>query len=152
MPFNVRRADSLDIPALFLAEGGETEGLRAYLERHLQWQEEGSCAFLIAVADDGRVMGRLFVLFDDSMPPDYQTVLPALADLFVYPPFRRQGVATALLTAGEREAFARSDRVFLTVEAGEDLSFARRLYEKLGFAADRSRGSDPICMIKTRNA
>lgn len=150
-PYWIRRANAGDLPALFLAEGGETEGLREYLRRHLNWQAEGTCAFLIALADDGRAAGRLFVLFDDSMPPDYQTVLPSLADLLVYPPFRRQGVAGALLAAGEWEAFARSERIFLTVEAGETLAFARRLYEKHGFAAVKSRGEDPVCMIKTRN-
>ncbi len=149
--FYIQRLEEEGLPFLYREEGGETEGLRDFFVRHLKWQEEGSCVILIAWAPGGRAMGRLIVLLDDSMPPDYQTVMPSLTDLLVYPPFRRQGVANALLASGEEKAARVSERCFLTVEAGEDFAHARHLYEKRGFVADPSRGSDPICMIKTLN-
>lgn len=147
--FCIRRLRKEELPFLYREEGGETEGLRDFFLRHLKWQEGGSCVILVAWAPDGRAMGRLFVLFDDSMPPDYRMVMPSLADLLVYEPFRRKGVGSALLAAGEAEALKRSNCVFLTAEPGESLAHARRLYEKRGFVPDPSRGSDPICMIKT---
>jgi len=147
--FYIHRLREEDLPFLYREEGGETDGLRDFFLRHLKWQEEGSCVILVAWAPGGRAVGRLIVLLDDSMPPDYQTVMPSLTDLLVYPPFRRQGVANGLLACGEDEAARMSDNCFLTVEAGEGFAPARRLYEKRGFVADPSRGRDPICMIKT---
>ena len=75
--------------------------------------------------------------------------LPEIQDVYVLPARRREGIATALTEAAEREARARGhDRISLSVsEAGNPA--ARRLYERLDYVdagVDRVRVQGTITL------
>lgn len=62
--------------------------------------------------------------------------------LHVVQAWRRRGVATALMSAAEREARARGFAT-LTIEVEDDNAPALALYRKLGFV-EAGRGKDPV--------
>ena len=87
--------------------------------------------FLVA-EQDGEVCGYLGV--QEICGEGY------IANVAVFPPYRRQGVATALLTAAVESARTRGC-AFLTLEVRESNAAAVRLYESLGFRCVGTRKS-----------
>lgn len=137
-----------DIPALCIADGGETPENRECFERYLVWQEQAKdCVFLLAFLD-GRLVGHLFVFYHDCPGGAEGIDLPRLADLRVFEPYRRQGVGRALLRAGEQVACRISDHAFLTVEPEHPM---RQVYERRGYSADGKEDEDLVMVKRLKN-
>ena len=84
---------------------------------------------------DGRVVGHLFLTFEQS-PPFVRNEMRAyayIAELFVRAEARRMGVARALLEEAERIARARGvSRIMVSAIAGNES--AETTYDRAGFA------------------
>ena len=133
-----------DIPALCFADGGETPENRECFERYFYWQQQmKDCVFLLAFSD-GQLAGHLFVFYHDCPGGAEGVDMPRLADLRVFEPFRRQGVGSALLKAGERVAITMSDYVFLTVDPDDPM---RQAYERRGYYPDGEE-NEALVMVK----
>lgn len=81
---------------------------------------------LVAVDDDGTLLGSVSLLADDL--PEYPQYCPWLASLLVLPPWRRRRVATALIAACERLATEQMFQELHLFTAGQ-----QGLYERLGW-------------------
>lgn len=140
----IRPMTKADIPALCQADGGETPENRECFEWYLAWQEQAKdCVFLLAFLD-GLLAGHLFVFYHDDPSLGQGMDMPQLADLYVFEMFRGKGIASTLLTEGERYAGTVSDRVFLTVRPHLTI---RQAYERRGYRYFGEYGDD-ICLIK----
>lgn len=140
----IRPMEQGDIAALCLADGGETPENRECFERYFSWQQEmGDCVYLLAFLD-GQLAGHLFVFFHDCPGGAEGVDMPRLADLVVYEPFRKQGIASALLKAGEQMASTVNDRAFLTVDPDDPM---RQAYERRGYCPDGKENED-LVMVK----
>lgn len=133
-----------DIPALCRAEGGETTENRECFERYLYWQQQlNDCVFLLAFFD-GQLAGHLFVFYHDCPGGAESVDMPRLADLRVFEPFRRQGVGSALLKAGEQVASTINDHAFLTVDRDDPMHQA---YERRGYYPN-GKENEALVMVK----
>ncbi len=140
----IRPMTEADITALCLADGGETPENRECFERYLTWQEQAKdCVFLLAFLD-GQLAGHLFVFYHDCPGGIEGVDMPRLADLRVFEPFRRQGVGSALLEAGEKVACSICDRAFLTVDREGPM---RQAYERRGYSPD-GQENEALVMVK----
>lgn len=97
---------------------------------------DDAASFIVAVGEDGTVLGYagLHVVLDEGY----------IDNVAVAPPYRRMGVADALLSAFVR--FGTANLAFLTLEVRPSNAAAIALYEKHGFAqAGRRKGyyTDP---------
>jgi ribosomal protein S18 acetylase RimI-like enzyme len=136
----VRFAESADIPQLFSLKWqlAIAERMTATMcATEADWYREGfggGGRFAALVAEiDGRVVGML--TFQERYDAQYQSTL-YIEDLFVEPPCRKLGVASALLADLAAHARAREiPRIELNVR--EDNRAARRLYRELGFERRR---------------
>ena len=100
------------------------------LDTHL----ETDSTYLIAWKDDEPV-GHAHVAWSATT-----LGLPEIQDVFVLPPHRRHGVATALTEAAEAEARARGTETMSLSVSLDGNPPARRLYESLGY---RDAGIQP---------
>lgn len=143
----IRPMEQADIALLCAADGGETPENRECFERYYIWQQEKKdCVILLAFLKQ-QLAGHLFVFYHDDPSLGQGPDMPGLADLHVYEPFRGIGVASALLTAGERLAGTVSDRVFLTVQP--DLPI-KQAYERRGYQYFGEYGDD-LALVKHLN-
>lgn len=97
---------------------------------------DDAASFIVAVGEQGAVLGYagLHVVLDEGY----------IDNVAVAPPYRRMGVADALLSAFVR--FGEAHLAFLTLEVRPSNAAAIALYEKRGFAqAGRRKGyyTDP---------
>lgn len=84
-------------------------------------------------------------MFFHDAPAEAQAAdMARLADLRVFAPFRGQGIASALLQAGEAQAKTVANSVFLTVQS--DLSM-RLAYERRGYIFSGLEGEE-LVLIK----
>jgi ribosomal protein S18 acetylase RimI-like enzyme len=134
---NVRRASAADLEQLvpmfeeyraFYRCAPDEPAAREFLAKRLV---RGDSVILIAV-DEAPGAGAGFV----QMYPTFSSLRMARAlilnDLYVRAPYRRRGVARALMDAAR--AFAEeSGAVALSLETSKDNVNARRLYESLGY-------------------
>ena len=108
-------------------------------------------AVLFGAKIDGRYVGRVTLRHDwtDDSPNSGASVaiedifprLPQVNALEVNENYRKQGVASALMTAIEKEAIKQGfDKVGLGVEISNDP--AKKLYEKLGYKYTKISGQD----------
>jgi GNAT superfamily N-acetyltransferase len=75
--------------------------------------------------------------------PSFRTASPAAAEvsrLFVVPAARRQGIASALLSTTMQ--WAADNELDLVLEVAHELSAARTLYERAGFALIATKAAD----------
>lgn len=142
----IRSMEMSDIPLLCRAEDSETpDGLECF-ERYFSWQQNGECTFLLAFLNE-QLAGHLFVFYHDCPACAEQADMSRLADLAVYQPFRRKGIASALLEEGERLAKAVSTYAFLTVDPNDPQPFLQAIYTRRGYQICGSEGDD-LVMIK----
>ena len=129
----VRRLEERDLDTLnrdLPAWNGDEYARRLLAQTRLQMVQ--------AIAWDGETpVGRGMVLFPEHEEYSESAARERCAevrDVWVGEPFRRRGVATALMRALEDEARAAMfDRIGLSVSAGADGEAARALYEALGY-------------------
>ena len=67
----IRQMTREDIPAICQADNDETESFVVYLNRQLDFQDNGECAALLALCD-GKAAGYVF-LFYECRPPGLWT-------------------------------------------------------------------------------
>ncbi|MBR2666821.1 MAG: ribosomal protein S18-alanine N-acetyltransferase [Oscillospiraceae bacterium] len=117
-PLTAERLDDLlELEKLCFAHPWSREMFRGELENE--------CAvYLLAVTEDDRIIGYagLQVVLDEGY----------ITNVAVHPDFRRQGVATALLSAFRRFGDIQGLR-FLTLEVRESNAAAVALYGSLGY-------------------
>jgi ribosomal protein S18 acetylase RimI-like enzyme len=137
MAFVVRQAEAADRPKLpLIYEADGYDRAAAGMRKRAGWEVRGFRAgrrLLFFAEADGEPVGTVGLVFrgKDAGYADGRTSAN-IHRLHVVIAHRRQGVATALMTAAEEEARHRGFRS-LTVEVEDDNAPARALYEKLGF-------------------
>ncbi|PZQ18790.1 MAG: N-acetyltransferase [Rhodanobacter denitrificans] len=105
------------------------EAKRAFLDQqfaaqHLHYLRHYGDALFLAIEQDGRPVGRLYLLRGED---EHRIV-----DIGLFDHARNTGIGGALIGAIQADAAARGCDVALHVLAGNHA--ARRLYERLGFA------------------
>src|SRR5690606_15907739 len=104
--------------------------------------ERGSRVTVVALVD-GAVAGYTNLLWRSGYKPFREEAIPEINDLNVLEPYRRRGIATALIRACEDHARGAGKGVMgIGVGVPADYDAARRLYPKLGYAYD-GRGVTP---------
>ena len=111
-------------------------GERHWFTDRLARQQRGGGVVLVAWLD-GRPVGEVFLECEPATEPEVRRQLPGvprLDHLEVPGPFQGRGIGTALI--GAAEATARQlGYVRIALGVGLDNPKARRLYERLGYAA-----------------
>lgn len=107
----------------------------SYFESCLAQQESGDRAVLVAEVDDV-FAGYATVLWESSYQPFADAGTPEISDLNVLPPFRRRGIATALMDEAERIVAERSAVVGLGVGLYADYGPAQQMYGQRGYVPD----------------
>jgi ribosomal protein S18 acetylase RimI-like enzyme len=125
----IRRASDGDLSALVAVLGQ-----RHFFADCLARQRGGHGVLLVAWFD-GRPVGDVLLSWEPADEPEVRRRLPGvpqLGHLEVLGPFRRRGIGTALIRAGEDTA-RRLGHERLVLGVGVDNAAARRLYERLGY-------------------
>lgn len=99
---------------------------------------------------DGEIAGYGNLLWQSDYLPFVSAGIPEIADLNTLEPFRRRGLASAIIAECERIA-AEAGRpiIGIGVEQTEDYANAQRLYPKLGYLDDE-RGIHTTIWSDTR--
>jgi GNAT superfamily N-acetyltransferase len=125
----IRPGSAADLAALVASLGG-----RHFFSERLARQRRGGGVLLLAWLD-GRPVGDVFLACGPAEEPEVGRHLPGvprLIHLEVLGPFRRRGIGTALIRAGEDTA-RRLGHERIALGVGLDNRGARRLYERLGY-------------------
>lgn len=125
MTLHIRHGEASDIPALDQLERACFAGDRISRRQFHYLVKKGNAAVLVA-EDDGRLVGDVVLLFSRG------TSVARLYSIAVADDMRGRGVGRALVTAAEKEAWARP-RAYLRLEVRKDNAAAIRLYESLGY-------------------
>jgi GNAT superfamily N-acetyltransferase len=137
----IRRMIEGDIERLAMAFASWNKP-RAQYERYWAENGQGSRVTFVALVD-GAVAGYTNVLWCSAYEPFRREGIPEINDLNVLGPYRRRGIATALITACEDLAREAGKPVMgIGVGVPADYDAARRLYPKLGYTYD-GRGITP---------
>ncbi|MBO4697193.1 MAG: GNAT family N-acetyltransferase [Lachnospiraceae bacterium] len=131
----VRKMTYEDIPLICKAEHDESDSNAMYLKNHMVNQENKKCAAFIALYDD-RIAGHVFLYYECRWGGLKNRGLPSAVDLAVYEPYRRKGIATALMDAAEDEARNFRSKIYLDVCMNSDYGPAQRFYVKRGYVPD----------------
>ena len=124
-----------DIPRICKAENDESESNVVYLNNQLENQENKECVAFIALCDN-QIAGHVFLYCDCKWGGLGNRGLPGVADLVVYEPYRRKGIATALMDAAEREARKVHSKIYLEVCLNSEYGPAQCFYIKRGYVPD----------------
>ncbi len=111
--------------------------------RYLTEQRAGRRTALVADSAPGTgggtdrtVTGYLTVVWQPRYPPFRAAGIPEIRDLNVFGPFRRRGIASALLDEAEKLAAERTDTVGIGFGLTADYGTAQRLYVRRGYVPD----------------
>jgi GNAT superfamily N-acetyltransferase len=128
-------AGDVDGLAAAFADIGWASKPRALFEGYLQEQAGGGRVVLVAVLA-GKTAGYVTVNWRPRYLPLVSASIPELQDLNVLPPFRRQGVATALVDAAEQIVSRRAHAVGIGVGLHPGYNAAQRMYVARGYVPD----------------
>lgn len=124
------------MPQAYLDSLSEREDAARHRERLAARAGSGAPGDLVAVGDDGRVLG--WAAFGPYRAAERRTADAELYALYVRPELIGTGVGRELTAATRTEALGRgAPRLFVWVVEGN--ARARRFYERAGFAADGGR-------------
>lgn len=127
----------------FLAEW--VSGSRAAAELHVADHANGHGTTLIARVDQV-IAGLVTVRWTSNDPALANRDIPLVHQLMVSPPYRRRGIATALMDAAEALVAGRGrPAVGITVGLFDEYGPAQRLYVRRGYVPD-GRGA---CQART---
>ena len=124
-----------DISLICKAENDESESNVAYLKNQLENQKNEECVAFIALYDN-QIAGHAFLYYDCKWGGLGTCGLPGVADLVVYEPYRRKGIATALMDEAEREARKVHSKIYLEVCLNSEYGPAQCFYIKRGYVPD----------------
>jgi len=105
-----------------------------YLSR-LNDANQKYCISLVAIYDH-QVAGYINLYVDKKNGPYKETTIPEIIDLGVFKPYRKLGIATALIDVVEKLARTYSKQIYLAVGLHEGYGSAQRLYVKKGYIPD----------------
>lgn len=127
-PLRIRPARLEDLGDLVEIETASFAQDRISRRSFRRFLESAGASCLVAETGEGRIAGYALLLFRSG------TALARLYSFVVRAQLRGRGIATALLAAAERDAYAR-DCIVLRLEVREDNAPARRLYMSAGYRA-----------------
>ena len=110
----IRQMTREDIPAICQADNDETESFVDYLNRQLDFQDNGECAALLALCD-GKAAGYVFLFYECRWGALKNQGLPGICDLVVFEPYRRKRIATGLMDSAEALARRVNTKIYLDV-------------------------------------
>ncbi len=131
----IRKMTYGDIPLICKADKDESESFITYLKNNLDNQENKKCSALLALYDD-QIAGYVFLYYECKWGGLKDQGLPGVADLIVFEPYRRKGIATALMDIAEKEARSIHSKIYLEVCLNSDYGPAQRFYVKRGYVPD----------------
>ena len=85
---------------------------------------------------EGILAGCCHLIFTSDYPNFKQDNIPEINDLYVFPEFRRKGIASVLLDELEHLASKKSKQVGLAVGLYKDYGNAQKMYNKRGYMMD----------------
>lgn len=119
--------------AAFVAMGWPDR--KATLERYLSEQTAGSRPMFVAFLE-GTFAGYVTLAWQSSYAHFAAAGIPEIKDLNVVEPFRRRGIAGALVEAAEELIATRSDIAGIGVGMYPDYGPAQRMYVLRGYVPD----------------
>ena len=131
----IRQMTYDDIPLICKADRDESEANITYLRNNLDNQEDHKCAALLALYD-GQVAGYVFLYYACKWGGLKNQGVPGVVDLIVFEPYRRKGVATALMDVAEEKARTIHSKIYLDVCLNSDYGPAQRFYVRRGYVPD----------------
>ena len=129
----LRPDDPPAIAAAFAAIGWDKP--QAQYVRYLDEQTADDRPVLVARMD-GAFAGYLTVVWRPGYAPFREAGIPEIQDFNVLPPYRRQGIGTALMDAAEALIATRSKTAGIGVGLYPDYGPAQRLYVLRGYLPD----------------
>ena len=136
MTFNIQRMCTSDVAALIAAFEVAWNKPPGQYQRYWAENESGTRITLIAwVGDELAGYGNL--LWRSDYAPFSEAGIPEINDLNTLEPFRKHGIASAIIHACERIA-AEHAKPIMGIGVGKtpDYANAQRLYPKLGYEYD----------------
>lgn len=105
---------------------------KGYFEQCLTYDKT-----IYIVKKDGEVAGYALISWSPRYSLYKKLGIPEIQGIFIFPKFRRQGLATALIDQCERIINNKNcDYVGISVALHKDAGPAQRLYAKLGYMPD----------------
>lgn len=108
---------------------------RGTFETYLRDQEKGTRLCWVCYQESD-VAGYITLNLSSKYAPFAEKNTPEIQDLNVLPPYRNQGLGTALLDIAEKKAAETSELVGIGVGLYKDYGAAQRLYSQRGYLPD----------------
>jgi GNAT superfamily N-acetyltransferase len=108
--------------------------VRAFEEK-LAAHRRGERVVLVGTLN-GEVAAHGTLVWWPAYPPFRAAHIAEIQDLNVAPPFRRRGLATAIIVEAERRASERTDRIGIGFGLHAGYGAAQQLYVRLGYVPD----------------
>ncbi|MBO4325609.1 MAG: GNAT family N-acetyltransferase [Lachnospiraceae bacterium] len=131
----IRKMSYDDIPFICKADNDESDTFVTYLRNQLENQENGKCSAFLALCDN-QTAGYVFLYYACKWGGLKNQGIPGVVDLIVFEPYRRKGVATALMDCAEEEARKIHSQIYLDVCLNSEYGPAQRFYIKRGYVPD----------------
>jgi len=106
-----------------------------YFQRVYEQQLRDEVVLLIAL-HDGDYIGHCKIIWHSDYPYFAEHHIPEIQDLAILPDFRRQGIATRLITQAEAHIKQHTSHAGIGFGLYADYGNAQRLYVKLGYIPD----------------
>lgn len=131
----IRKMTYDDIPLICKADNDESESNIEYLKNNLENQENKKCSALLALFNN-QVAGYVFLYYQCKWGGLKNQGLPSVVDLIVFEPYRRKGIATALMDYAEKEARNINSKIYLDVCLNSEYGPAQCFYIRRGYVPD----------------
>ena len=131
----IRKMTYDDIPGICKADHDESDAFVTYLKNQLENQENGKCSALLALYET-QIAGYVFLYYACKWGGLKNQGIPGVVDLIVFEPYRRKGVATALMDSAEEEARKLHSKVYLDVCLNSEYGPAQKFYVMRGYVPD----------------
>ena len=136
MTFSIQPMRASDVAALIFAFEIAWNKPPGQYERYWDENESGTRITLIAWVGDA-LAGYGNLLWRSDYAPFNEADIPEINDLNTLEPFRKRGIASAIIHACERIAAAQGKPIMgIGVGKTPDYANAQRLYPKLGYEYD----------------
>jgi GNAT superfamily N-acetyltransferase len=107
------------------------EAFALLLAQHRAWERVVLVGWL-----DGKAVAHGSLVWEPTYPPFRQAGIPEIQDVNVAPPYRRRGVASAILDRAEQLAASRAAVVGIGFGLHPGYRAAQRLYVRRGYVPD----------------
>ena len=131
----IRKMTYDDIPRICKADNDESESNIEYLKNNLENQENKKCSALLALFNN-QIAGYVFLYYQCKWGGLKNQGLPSVVDLIVFEPYRRKGIATALMDYAEKEARNINSKIYLDVCLNSEYGPAQCFYIRRGYVPD----------------